>query len=84
MKIMPKYGTFDDLEKIRIYLEYHPEVFTEELMQQLAERYLNYLTVRKKIKEMWPILCQENIDNINIIPTDYEEVKELFNKDRKT
>ena len=83
MKIMPKYGTFNDLEKIRIYLEYHPEVFTEEFMQQLANRYLNYLTVRKKIKEMWPILCQENKDNFNIIPTDYEEVKELFNKDRK-
>ena len=83
MKIMPKYGTYDEWEKIRIYLEYHPEVFTEELMQQLAERYLNYLTVRKKIKEMWPILCQENIDNINIIPTDYEEVKKIFNKDRK-
>ena len=83
MKIMPKYGTFDEWEKIRIYLEYHPEVFTDEFMQLLAERYLNYLTVRKKIKEMWPILCQENIDNINIIPTDYEKVKELFNKDRK-
>jgi hypothetical protein len=80
---MPKYGTFDDLEKIRIYLEYHPEVFTEKLMQQLAERYLNYLTVRKTIKNMWPILCQENRDNFNIVPSDYEKVKELFNKDRK-
>ena len=83
MKIMPSYGTFDDLEKVRIYLEYHPEVLTEEFMQQLAERYLNYLTVRKTIKNMWPILCQENKDNFNIIPSDYEKVKEIFNKDRK-
>ena len=83
MKIMPSYGTFDDLEKIRIYLEYHPEVLTEEFMEQLADRYLNYLTVRKTIKNMWPILCQENKDNFNIIPSDYEKVKEIFNKDRK-
>ena len=82
MKIMPKYGNFDEMEKIRIYLEYHPEVFTDEFMELLADRFLNYYTVRKKIKEMWPQLCYENRDNINIIPSDYETVKELF-KDKE-
>ena len=28
-KLGLKYGKFDEMEKIRIYLEYHPEVFTE-------------------------------------------------------
>jgi hypothetical protein len=75
-KLGLEYGEFDKLEKIRIYLEYHPEVFTEDFMELLADRYLNYLTVRKKIKELWPILCRENIDNFNIIPSDYETIKE--------
>lgn len=83
-KLGLKYGKFDDMEKMRIYLEYHPEVFTEEFMELLADRYLNYLKVRKKIKEMWPQLCRENIDNIDIIPNDYEEIKEEIFKDRKT
>ena len=75
-KLALEYGEFDKLEKIRIYLEYHPEAFTPEFMELLADRYLNYLTVRKKIKELWPILCCENIDNFNIIPSDYETIKE--------
>ena len=75
-KLGLEYGEFDKLEKIRIYLEYHPEAFTPEVMELLADRYLNYLTVRKKIKELWPILCRENIDNFNIIPSDYETIKE--------
>ena len=79
-----KYGNFDEMEKIRIYLEYHPEVFTEDFMELLADRYLNYLTVRKRIKEMWPELCRQNINNFNIIPNDYEKIKEKVFKDRKT
>ncbi|WP_028902733.1 hypothetical protein [Prevotella sp. P6B4] len=78
-----KYGNFDEMEKIRIYLEYHPEVFTEDFMELLADRYLNYLTVRKRIKEMWPELCRQNINNFNIIPNDYEKIKEKVFKNRK-
>ena len=51
-KLGLQYGNFDEMEKMRIYLEYHPEVFTEDFMVLLADRYLNYLTVRKRIKEM--------------------------------
>ena len=82
-KLGLQYGNFDEMEKMRIYLEYHPEVFTEEFMQLLANRYLNYLTVRKRIKEMWPELCRMNKDNFNIIPNDYEKIKEKVFKDRK-
>ena len=78
-----QYGNFDEMEKMRIYLEYHPEVFTEDFMELLADRYLNYLTVRKRIKEMWPELCRKNKNNFNIIPNEYEKVQEKVFKDRK-
>jgi hypothetical protein len=79
-----KYGNFDEMEKIRIYLEYHPEVFTEEFMELLAKRYLNYLTVRKRIKEMWPELCRKNINKISIIPNNYDKIKEKVFKNRES
>ena len=82
-KLGLEYGNFDEMEKIRIYLEYHPEVFTEEFMELLANRYLNYLTVRKRIKEMWPELCRENINKISIIPNNYDKIKEKVFKNRK-
>jgi len=83
-KLGLEYGNFGEMEKIRIYLEYHPEVFTEELMELLAKRYLNYLTVRKKIKTMWPELCRKNINKFNIIPNDYEKIKEKVFKNRES
>ena len=79
-----KYGNFDEMEKIRIYLEYHPEVFTEEFMELLAKRYLNYLTVRKRIKEMWPELCRKNINKFNIIPNDYDKIQEKVFKNQES
>lgn len=82
MKRRFSYADFDEIEKIRVYLEYHPEVLTKELMEKVADRFLNYLTVRKKIKEMWPDLCRQNMKLIDIIPNDYEEIKKLY-KDRR-
>lgn len=82
-KLGLEYGEFDQMEKMRIYMEYHPELFTEDFMELLADRYLNYLTVRQRIKQMWPELCRENIDNFNIIPSNYETIKEKVFKDRK-
>ena len=79
-----QYGNFDEMEKMRIYLEYHPEVFTEDFMELLADRYLNYLTVRKRIKEMWPELCRKNKNNFNIIPNEYEKIKEKVFKNRES
>ena len=75
MKRKYEYGDFNELEKIRIYLEYHPEVFTNDVMEELADRFLNYNNVRKKIKELYPMIVRADIaDNINLIPDDYEQV----------
>lgn len=69
------YGDFNELEKMRIYLEYHPEVFTDDFMEELSDRFLNYSTVRKKIKELYPRILRADIaNNIDLIPNDYEKV----------
>jgi hypothetical protein len=67
-------GNFNELEKIRIYMEYHKdEVFTEELMEELAERFLNYHYVRAKIKELYPRIIKTDImNNVNLIPDNDE------------
>lgn len=69
------YADFDKLEKIRVYMEHHKEeVFTPEFMKVLADRYLNYNTVRERIKKLYPTIVKELIKNnvINIIPNETE------------
>ena len=69
------YADFDRLEKIRVYMEHHKEeVFTPEFMKILADRYLNYNTVRERIKKLYPTIVKELIKNnvINIIPNETE------------
>ena len=70
-----KYVRFNDIDKIRFYLESHPEVFTDELMEYLADTYLNYNTVRNAIKEQYPSIVRELLENnrIDVIPNDYEK-----------
>lgn len=76
-----KYAKFNDIDKIRFYLESHPEVFTDELMVYLANTYLNYYTVRTAIKEQYPYIVKELLENnrIDIIPNynekEYEKTK---------
>ena len=70
-----EYGNFDELEKIRYYMEYHKEeVFTPEFMKLLADRFLNYNTVRKRIKKLYPSIVRELVKNnkINVIPNEKE------------
>ena len=67
------YADFNRLEKIRVYMEHHKEeVFTPEFMKVLADRYLNYNTVRERIKKLYPTIVKELIKNnvINIIPNE--------------
>ena len=67
------YADFDKLEKIRVYMEHHKEeVFTPEFMKVLADRYLNYNTVRERIKKLYPSIVKELLKNnvINIIPNE--------------
>lgn len=69
------YADFDKLEKIRVYMEHHKEeVFTPEFMKILADRYLNYYTVRNRIKKLYPTIVRELIKNntISIIPDEKE------------
>lgn len=69
------YADFDKLEKIRVYIEHHKEeVFTPEFMKLLADRFLNYFTVRNRIKKLYPTIVRELIENnvINIIPNEKE------------
>ena len=69
------YADFNKLEKIRVYIEHHKkEVFTPEFMKVLADRYLNYNTVRERIKKLYPSIVKELLKNnvINIIPNEQE------------
>ena len=68
----------NEMEKIRLYLDMLPEVFTEEFMEEVSRRFLNYNTVRKYIKDNWRKITEELIDDITIIPTDENEIKELL------
>lgn len=78
-----EYANFDDLEKIRVYMELYPErVFTNDFMEELASKFLNYHTVRKMIKDIWHEVTNELINNVNIIPNYYEELKGIFKKDK--
>ena len=70
-----EYANFDELDKIRYYMEYHKEeVFTQEFMKLLADRFLNYNTVRERIKRLYPSITRELVKNnvINIIPNEEE------------
>ena len=73
-----EYANFDELEKIRYYMEYHKEeVFTPEFMKLLADRFLNYNTVRERIKKLYPSIIRELVQNniIDIIPNETEYTK---------
>ena len=70
-----EYANFDELDKIRYYMEYHKEeVFTQVFMKLLADRFLNYNTVRERIKRLYPSITRELIKTnvINIIPNEEE------------
>lgn len=74
---MPK-KNMNDLsrtEKIRLYLNDHPEVLTEKLMAWVASYFLNYGYIRMKIKELYPEIIHENLmkDNFVIVPSKYEQ-----------
>ena len=71
----------DDLsrmEQIRIYLKTHPECLTEELMAWVASYYMNYGYIRKRIKELYPKIVMNNIQDNNfvLIPEHYVQNKE--------
>ena len=81
-----EYTNFDELEKIRYYIEYHKEeVFTPEFMKLLADRFLNYNTVRERIKKLYPSIVRELIENntIDIFPNEETEYNKKRQKQRR-
>ena len=61
--------SFTKNERIRIYLEHHPEVFTDDFMEELADRFLNCNTIRNTFKTIYPaILTNDIIPNVDIMP----------------
>lgn len=63
-------------EGIRLYLEHHPEVFTDEFMEELADRFLNCNTIRQTFKAIYPaILANDILPNADIIPSNIWEKK---------
>lgn len=68
--------SFDDLgkkQKICLYLKDHPEVLTQELMDEVATRYMNIGYIRKAIKNIYSQFVLENVTNNNfiIVPDHY-------------
>lgn len=70
--------SFDELsktEKIRLYLNDHPECLTEKLMTWVASYYMNYGYIRMRIKELYPQIVKENLmkNNFVVTPDHYEQ-----------
>lgn len=62
--------SFDDLgrkQKICLYLKDHPEVLTQELMDEVATRYMNCGYIRKAIQRIYSQFILENLTNNNFI-----------------
>ena len=59
---------WDKTKHIRIYLENHPEVFTQKFCEELADRLLNANTIRKTIKQEFPEWLRRNINDFYVIP----------------
>ena len=75
-KIKMERMSFEELgrkEKICLYLKDHPEVLTQELMDEVATRYMNIGYIRKAIQRIYSQFILENLTNNNfiIVPDHY-------------
>ena len=63
------------MERICIYLHDHPECLTDDLMEEVATRFLNCAYIRQAIKNLYPKIVEYNVrkDNFILIPEHYEE-----------
>ena len=76
-KIKMERMSFDDLgrkQKICLYLKDHPEVLTQELMDEICTRFMNISYIRKVIKNIYSQFVLDNVTNNNfiIVPDHYE------------
>lgn len=69
------FGELSKTEQICLYFHDHPEALTEELMTEVAARYMNYAHIRFKIKQLYSQVFLDNVnkDNFVLIPDHYEE-----------
>ena len=65
-------------EQIALYLHDNPEALSQELMLYIATHYMNIGYIRKRIKELYPKIVMNNIQDNNfvLIPEHYVQNKE--------
>lgn len=63
-------------EQICLYLHDHPEALTEDLMIEVAARYMNVAYVRYMIRRLYHQIVKDNIkkNNFVLVPDHYEQV----------
>ena len=67
-----KTAKLDKFMKIKLHLDEHPEVFTEDFCEELADRFLNVNTIRKTINDEYSKYIVDNKDNFYLVPEHYE------------
>jgi hypothetical protein len=62
-------------DRICLYLKDHPEALTEDLMIEVAARFMNVAYIRYMIRRLYQLIVKENIkkNNFVIVPDHYEE-----------
>ena len=65
-------------EQICLYLHDHPYALSQKLMLYVATHYMNIGYIRKRIKELYPKIVKNNIQDNNfvLIPEHYVQNKE--------
>ena len=60
-------------EQIALYLHDNPKALSQEFMLYIATHYMNIGYICKRIKELYPSIVQENVQNNNfvLIPDHY-------------
>ena len=67
-----KTAKLDKFMKIKQHLDNHPEGFTEDFCEELADRFLNVNTIRKTINDEYSKYIVDNKDNFYLVPEHYE------------
>ena len=72
---MKSFNQLNRNEQICLYLRDHPEALTEDLMIEVAARFMNVAYIRYMIRGLYQQIVKSNIKNNNfvIVPDHYEE-----------
>ena len=57
----------DDMQKMSLYLHNHKNVLSQELMELVAEKYMNYAYIRKRIQQLYPQVVMTNLKEHNFV-----------------